>query len=91
MKRDPHAFSKWDAKRAEEQLDNQKRAYEVELRNLKRLSRKNALEFFLDKSENVISMFKEQNMHIIEEYFKLKRIETKQEIKISRMAKTLQE
>ena len=41
-----------------------KKAHEVELRNIKRLSRKSALEFFLDKAESVIYMFKEQNLYL---------------------------
>ena len=62
-----------------------KKAHEVEIRNIKRLSRKSALEFFLEKAEHVIQIFKEQNLFIANEYHKLKKQESKLEMKISKL------
>ena len=70
-------FGKWDAEIADKKMEAAKRAFEVEMRNMKRLCRKNALEFFLEKSDNVIQIFKEQQMHMAESYFNLKKQETK--------------
>ena len=65
------AFTKWDAELAEKKINRQKQEFEIKVKNIRRLSRRNALEFFLNKSEHVINMFKEQNMHIVKAYHKL--------------------
>ena len=68
-----------------------KKAHEIELRNIKRLSRKSALEFFLDQAEHVIHIFKEQNLHVAQEYHKLKKQEGKLEMKIAKLQRTVRD
>ena len=57
-------------------LEVQKEA-ENEIRNVKRNYRRRSLEFFLHKSQNVINVFKEFQMHIADAYYKMRKEDTR--------------
>lgn len=53
-------------------MDVMKKAHEVEVRNLRKTNRKAFLEFFKQKCEHVMQVFKQEQMYMVEEYFILK-------------------
>ena len=51
------------------------KAHEIAIRNLKKSARKSQLEFFKIKSEHVMRIFKQEQMHMVEHYYDLKKTE----------------
>ena len=49
-----------------------KKSHEVELRTLRKNARKAGLDFFKQKSEQVMRIFKQEQMFMVEEYYILK-------------------
>lgn len=72
-------------------VEQMKKAHEVELRNLKKTSRKACLEFFKNKSETVMKVFKQEQMHMVEEYYILKKEEAKKERTIQRLSRIMRQ
>lgn len=53
-------------------IEVMKKSHEVELRTLRKTARKAGLDFFKQKSENVMHIFKQEQMFMVEEYYTLK-------------------
>ena len=60
-------------------MEAMKKAHEVEIRNLRKQNRKLALEFFKQKSEHCVDIFKQEQMYMVEEYYTLKKKEYQKE------------
>ena len=71
------------------QIDDIKREAANEIRNVKRDSRKRALEFFIDKTQDVINVFKEEQIHMVDAYYKMRKEDTKQQITIHNLKKQI--
>ena len=67
-----------------------KREADNEIRNIRRQFRRRALEFFLHKTENVINVFKEEQIHIVDAYYKMRKEDTKQQITIAKLRQTVE-
>ena len=67
-----------------------KKAHEVELRNLRKVSRKACLEFFQAKSEHVMRVFRQEQMYMVDEYFMLKVKDSKKEKTIGHQSRIIQ-
>lgn len=72
---------------ANKKIDSLIKAHEMEIKSIKRQTRKSALTFFLDKTEHVMKIFKEQNAFISEAYYNLVKEGKRKDIKINRLNK----
>ena len=70
-------------------MQQTQKAFEVELRNVQRLARKQAMEFFKQKSEHVIQLFKFEQMYMVEVHQNLRKSYTQQEYKLHRAQRTI--
>lgn len=50
-------------------MEQMKKSHEIELRTLKKTARKAGLDFFKQKSEHVMRVFKQEQMYMVDEYF----------------------
>lgn len=50
-------------------MEQMKKSHEIELRTLKKTSRKAGLDFFKLKSEHVMRVFKQEQMYMVDEYY----------------------
>ena len=66
-----------------------KKAHEVEIRNIRKLSRKACLEFFKLKSETVMKVFKQEQMYMVEEYYQLKQRDAKKEKTVNKQSRII--
>ena len=66
---------KQNADEAEKKMAAMEKAHEIAIRNLKKSARKSQLEFFKIKSEHVMRIFKQEQMHMVEHYYDLKKKE----------------
>ena len=71
-------------------MESMKKAHEVEVRTLRKTARKAQLEFFNQKSENVMRVFKQEQMYMVEEYCALKQRDFKKEKQLSKQSRTIQ-
>lgn len=60
-------------------LEAMKKTHEIEMHTMRKTARKAQLEFFKSKSENVMLVFKQEQMHMVEEYLLLKQKDSKKE------------
>ena len=63
----------------------------VAIRTLRKTSRKAQLEFFKLKTEHVMRVFKQEQMYMVEEYFLLKQKDSKNQIKMNKNSRMIQQ
>lgn len=66
------------------------KAHEIAMRTLRKQSRKAQLEFFKIKSEHVMRVFKQEQMYMVEEYFNLKKNESKAQMNLNKAQRTIE-
>ena len=57
---------------------------DTEIRTMKKTSRKAQLDFFKEKSEFVMTIFKQEQMYMVQEYYALKRRDDEKDRKLTR-------
>ena len=57
---------------------------DTEIRTMKKMSRKAQLDFFKEKSEFVMTIFKQEQMYMVQEYYALKRRDDEKDRKLTR-------
>lgn len=68
-----------------------KKEHDVEIITLKKNARIANIEFFKEKSEKVMRVFKQEQMHIVEEFYNLKQRDLKKELIIYKQNKIINE
>ena len=53
-------------------MDAMKRAHEIEIRNIKKKNRKDALDFFKQKSYLCVEIFKQEQMYMVDQCLKMR-------------------
>ena len=66
------------------QLKDIRKAHQIEIITIKKNARKATIEFFKEKSEHVMRIFKQEQMFMVEEYFDLKQRDIKKESTIAK-------
>ena len=68
-----------------------KKAMEVEIKNIQRQVRKQSIEFFKQKTDHVIEVFKYEQMYMVESFYNLRKVYNSQELKLNRAYRTIQD
>ena len=68
-----------------------KKGLELQVKNITRTTRKQAIEFFKQKTEHVIEVFKYEQMYMVEAFYNLRKVFNHQEQKLNRAYRTIQD
>ena len=69
------------------QVEELKKEHEIEIITLKKNARKAQIEFFKEKSEHAMRVFKQEQIYMVEEYVSLKKRDTYKEMQLLKQEK----